>query len=173
MKIIKVLISVWCLTAIIGCSSPQTVIQQGVVYTIKGDKILNNGVDVSKTLSSEEKNAIETVLKERLATAEAAEKKKAAMEAKLKELESVQNKIKAEQKALDKQLKEAQKKREDKQDAREDFLKANEKLKDSEAKYKKLHQEGKLSPKNEEKWAKKLKELQIKKHKAEEQFNNS
>ena len=64
-----------------------------------------------------------------------------------------------------------QDKLQDKEDARKDFLKANAKLKKNKEKYQQLHDKGKLSPKDEDEWAEKLKELQEEKDKAEQTFN--
>ncbi|MDO7170944.1 hypothetical protein [Mariniflexile sp. AS56] len=170
MKFIKALILV-LLVSVSGCSSSETVIKDGKVYTIKGDKILNNGVDISKTITSEEKNAIESVLKQRQAAKKAADEKAEALEAKQEELERVQEKAEAEQKVLEKQQEALQDKLEAKENARADFLKANEKLKKAKDEYKELHEKGELSPRDEEKWAEKLKELQTEKDKTEQLFN--
>lgn len=172
MRFFKTIAILLFTTAIFGCSSTEKVIKDGNVYTLKGNKILTNGVDVSETLSSEEKNAIQSILKERLAAEKAADELTEANEAKQKELERVQEKAEAKQKELEKQLKEREDKIEAKEDAREDFLKANEKLMDDTAKYQELHDAGKLSPRDEDKWAKKLQKLQENKDKAEKIYNN-
>ena len=103
MKFINTVTLLLFLSIIVGCGSSETVIKDGVVYTLKGSKILNNGKDVTETLTSEEKEAINSILKERLAAKKAADKKQEALEAKQKELEKVQEKAAAEQRSLEKQ----------------------------------------------------------------------
>ncbi|WP_445736421.1 hypothetical protein [Mariniflexile sp.] len=172
MKFIKLLTLLLFLTIIFGCASSERVIKDGKVYTIKGNKILQNDMDISKTLTSEEKQAIQSVLEERLAAEKAVEAEKEALEAKQKELEKIQEKAEAEQKRIETQQENLQDKLQAKEDARKDFLKANAKLKKNKEKHQKLHDKGKLSPIDEEEWAEKLKELQEEKDKAEQTFNN-
>lgn len=167
MKNFKTIALLLFATAILGCSTTEKVIKDGTVYTLKGDKILSNNIDVSETLSSEEKNAIQSILEERLADEQAADKLIDANEAKQKKLEKIQQKAEAEQKLLEKQLEKKEDKIEAKEDARANFIKANAKLNENTAKYQKLHDAGKLSPRDEEKWARKLKKLQEAKDKAE------
>lgn len=171
MKFVKRLTILLLLATIFSCGSSEKVIRDGKVYTIKGNEILSNGVNVSENLTSEEKNAIKSVLEERLAAKKANEEEQEALEAKQEELEKIQEKAEAEQELLEAQQQALEDKIEAKEDAREAFLKADAKLKNKQQKYKELRDEGKLSPKDDEKWAEKLKELQEERDKKEQLFN--
>ena len=59
MKFLKRFVTLLFLTIIFGCATSERVIMDGKVYTIKGKKIFQNDIDISKTLTSEEKKAIQ------------------------------------------------------------------------------------------------------------------
>jgi chromosome segregation ATPase len=158
---------------IIACSSSEQVIYDGSVYEIKGDNIYKRGEKVNESLSDELKTNIRQTLDARLALEKEAEEKKDALEAEQKAQEKA---IKDAEKALkeaEKKQKAIEKALEKKEKLREDFIDANSKYKDQKDKYQKLHDAGKLSPNDEEKWAKRLDKLKSKMEEAERELNNN
>jgi DNA repair exonuclease SbcCD ATPase subunit len=158
---------------ILACGSSEQVIYDGSVYEIKGDKIYKRGEKVNESLSDELKTNIRQTLDARLALEKEIEAKKEALEAEqkaqekaLKEAENALKKAEQAQKALEKAL-------EKKEKLREAFIDANSKYKDQKDKYERLHDAGKLSPNDEEKWAKRLDKLKSKMEEAERKLNNN
>lgn len=151
----------------------QEVISNGTAYDIKGDKIYKRGEKVNESLSDELKTNIRQTLDARLALEKEIEAKKEALEAEqkaqekaLKDAENALKKAEQEQKALEKAA-------EKKEKLREAFIDANSKYKDQKDKYQKLHDAGKLSPNDEEKWAKRLDKLKSKMEEAERELNKN
>src|SRR5690606_11021060 len=135
---------------IIACGSSEQVIYDGSVYEIKGDNIYKRGEKVNESLSDELKTNIRQNLDARLALEKEAEEiKKKTQEKAIKDTEKEFKEAKKKQKAIKKAL-------EKKEKLREDFIDANSKYKDQKDKYQKLHDAGKLSPNDEEKWANRL-----------------
>ena len=158
---------------ILACGSSEQVIYDGSVYGIKGDKIYKRGEKVNESLSDELKTNIRQTLDARLALEKEIEAKKEALEAEqkaqekaLKDAENALKKAEQEQKALEKAA-------EKKEKLREAFIDANSKYKDQKDKYQKLHDAGKLSPNDEEKWAKRLDKLKSKMEEAERELNKN
>ncbi|RSK41762.1 hypothetical protein [Mangrovimonas spongiae] len=142
----KLLSVVFLMFLILSCGTTHKVIMDNhEVYEVKGDKIFKDGTEVTETLKKDRRDAILDTLEERLEKQEELEEQQEALEKAQKEAEE-------QQKEIEKELKE-------KEDAREAFFDAKEKLKDQKNKYERLHKNGKLSPNDEEKWAKKLKKL--------------
>lgn len=132
----------------------QDVLVNGVNYEVKNKKILKEGIDVTSTLSEEEKSAIFLVFYKKMD--------------KVKELERVEKNLKKaekQQKKAEKRQKKAEKALKQKEKAQTNHEKSNKQYKSALKKYEKLKDKGKLSPKDEKKWLeriKKLKEAQVK-----------
>ena len=170
MKYIYILALTFLITA---CGSSEQVIYDGTVYEIKGNHVYNRGEKVTESLSDELKANIRQTLDARLAMEKEIKAQKDALEAEqkaqekaLKAAEEALKKAEQEQKALEKAA-------EKKEQLREDFIDANSKYKDQKEKYQKLHDAGKLSPNDEEKWAKRLEKLKSKMEEAERKLNNN
>ena len=120
----------------------------GATYKIKGKTILQEGADVTTTLSAEEQAGVWDAFNKQ----KALEKERAAAEKAIKKAEKEQKKAEKAQKKAEKELKARQK-------AQSKFEDANEDYKDGLAKYEKLKEKGKLSPNDEAKWLKKIEGL--------------
>lgn len=120
----------------------QEVISNGQVYEVKGKAIFQDGVDITSTLQTEEKDKIFKIFNDESKNLKAAEKARKKLEKSAKEAQKAQKKA---EKALKK-----------KQKAEDQFKKASKKLKEHQSKFDKLKAKGKLSPNDEAKWLKKL-----------------
>lgn len=118
------------------------------VYEVKKSKILNEGVDVTNTLSEEEKGKIFTAF----------EKNKLELKA-LKNQEKRIEEAEKKQRQAEKKHKKALKALNEKQKAQSKFDKAEKKFQQATKKYEKLEKKGKLSPKDKTKWLDKLNKL--------------
>lgn len=118
----------------------QKVERNGKTYTLKNEKILLDGEDVTDTLENEERVAILNSATE--IRAKITEEKKA-------------KKLQKEKKKAEKALKQKEKLEKNLSKAQKDLEKANKK-------YNKLKEKGKLSPVDETKWSEKLQKLQEK-----------
>lgn len=130
----------------------QEVEVNGTVYKVKGDAIFKDNVDVSETLTIEEKNNIRTNLDEKIRLEKEAEE----AESKIKKAEKEHKKAEKEQKRAESKQKAAEKALKKKEKAQANFEKAGDKYEDAIKKYEKLKERGKLSPNDEAKWLKKI-----------------
>lgn len=117
-------------------------------YKIKGKTILQDGVDVTSTLSVEDQEGVLEVLNKQKALEEEREKTEKAM----KKAENEQKSAEKKQKKAEKELKRKEKAHFKFQDAHDDHA-------DAIKKYEKLKKKGKLSPNDEEKHLEKIKNL--------------
>lgn len=117
-------------------------------YKIKGKTILQDGVDVTSTLSVEDQEGVLEVLNKQKALEEEREKTEKAM----KKAENEQKSAEKKQKKAEKELKRKEKAHFKFQDAYDDHA-------DAIKKYEKLKKKGKLSPNDEEKHLEKIKNL--------------
>ncbi|MFG6686950.1 hypothetical protein ACGK9U_10235 [Mariniflexile sp. HNIBRBA6329] len=117
-------------------------------YKIKGKTILQDGVDVTTTLSVEDQAGVW----------EAFNKEKA-LDKERKDGEKAIKKAEKEQKAAEKKQKKAEKELKAKEKAQSKFEDANDDHADAVKKYEKLKKKGKLSPNDEEKHLEKIKDL--------------
>ena len=170
MKYIYILALTLLITA---CGSSEQVIYDGKVYDVKGDKIYNRGDKVTESLSEEQKTNIRQTSEARLTAKKEAEAKKEALEDKQKAQEKAIKDAEKALKEVEKKQKAIEKAMEKKETLREDFIDANSKYKDQKDKYQKLHDAGKLSPNDEEKWAKRLDKLKSKMEEAERELNQN
>lgn len=131
----------------IGCSSakPESVISNGEVYEVNGKAILKNGENVTESLDKKDRSDIFNLRDNQVKTRDRAEKVQAQAEKALKDAEKAQKNAEKELKA--------------KQDAQENFEKASKKLNDAQQKYERLKSKGDLSPNDEKKWMKDIKDL--------------
>lgn len=133
------------LIVVLGLSvSAQEVTLNGAIYSVKGDVVLKNGVDVTNTLSLEERLEVKEALNKQT---EAIEKEKALKKAEKK------------QKAAEKKQKKAEKALKKKEKAHSKYEKLAEKHESTQQKYEKLKKKGKLSPLDEQKWLSKIEKL--------------
>lgn len=136
---------IWIIIFLVGLgftANAQEVISQGKVYDVIGKSIFQDGVDITSTLLTDERDHIFKALKSQVKYAKHAEKARRKLEKAAKNAEKGQKKA-------TKALKQKQK-------AQNKFTKASKKLKQNQEKYNKLKFRGKLSPHDEAKWLKKL-----------------
>ncbi|XMO88408.1 hypothetical protein AAFN75_08935 [Algibacter sp. AS12] len=124
----------------------------GEPYEIKKDKIFKAGVDVTETLSEEDKAGVLAAFNSKMAQIKNAEETKKRVE----KAEKEQEKAEKEQKQAEKKQKKAEKELKKSQKAQSKYDKAAKKHKDALSKYEKLKSKGKLSPVDEEKWLDKI-----------------
>lgn len=118
------------------------------VYEVKKDLIYKNGVDVTNTLTADEKFQIFTAFEKlNLEKAEAEKTQK-----RIEKAEKEQKKAEKKQKKAEKALKQKEK-------AQSNYDKATKKHQDALKKYEKLKNKGKLSPQDEAKWLEKIEKL--------------
>ena len=126
----------------------QEINYNGTIYKIKGKTILQEKTDVTATLSAEEQSGIWDVFnKQKALDKERAETAKAI------------KKAEKEKKNAEKKQKQAEKELKAKQKAQSKFNTANDDYNKAIKKFEKLKDKGKLSPNNEEKWLKKIDNL--------------
>ncbi|MCB4798490.1 hypothetical protein [Neotamlana laminarinivorans] len=122
-------------------------------FEVKGDRIFNEGKDVTETLSVENKNAIKKAIENKKEAELAKQNEKAKKEAK---------KIEKQEKAAENKRKKAEKTLAKKEKAQANFDKAKNNLEKAQKKRTKLKEKGKLSPVDEAKWDKKIGSLEEK-----------
>ena len=132
----------------------QDISYNGVNYEVKKGRIFKDSIDVTDTLSIEDKDKIRVAFDKKMMQ--------------IKEAKNTQNRIeKAEkdQKKAEKKQKKAEKELKKRQKSQSNFDKSTKKHDDAINKYNRLKKKGKLSPEDEEKWLEKiekLKETQVK-----------
>lgn len=171
MKILK-LASMALVISLISCGTKQQVItNSGKIYQVQGDKFYHQGKEVTEVITAEEKDHIISTLNERLGSESEALAQQQAIDKARKEAEELQKKAEKAQKAAQKEAKAIQDKLENEADVRKYYVKAKNNLKQAQSKYDKLHSKGELSPRDEAKWAKKIKNLLEKLQKSEKALN--
>lgn len=137
-----------------SCGTTEKVITDaGAVYEVKGNHFYTNGEEVTETLTDDEKDAIRSQLEDRLDAEKEALKQKKALEEVVKEAEKAKEEAIEEQEAIESAL-------ERKEKARQAFFKAKDKLQNAKEEYERAYKKGKLSPNDEEEWAKKIEGLE-------------
>lgn len=130
----------------------QEVSFNGVSYEIKNDRIFKAGLDVTETLSVEEKQDIRLAFDEKTAKLKEVEETQKRVEKAEKEQENAEK----DQKRAEKKQKKAEKELKNRQKTQSNFDKSIKKHKAAISKYEKLKKKGKLSPQDEEKWLEKI-----------------
>jgi septal ring factor EnvC (AmiA/AmiB activator) len=141
----------------------QEFVFEGATYEVKGKTILKDKVDVTTTLTVEEKNVILEALNEQ----KGIEAERVEVEKKVKEAEKAKKKAEKEQKRAEKKQKKIEKTLKRKEKAQINFEKATNKYNKTTAKYESLKKRGKLSPVAEAKWIDKIEKLRFKRDKFE------
>lgn len=168
-KYIPILISI----LILSCGSSERVIMDnGNVYEVSGKTIKNDGIDVTNTLSEEQKKEIQDQLEEKLDGQREAEKKQKELEEKKKEAEKEAEKAEKKQEELEEKQKKLENKLEQREKARDNYLRAKKRLEDKRNKYEKLKSKGKISPNDEKKWEERLKDLEEDLKEAKNELDN-
>ncbi len=125
------------------------------VYEVKKDVIYKNGVDVTSTLSDDEKTKILSAFEtQKIKSAEEDKAKE-----RLEKAEKEQRRAEKQQKKAEKKQKKAEKALKQKEKAQSNYDKAIKKHEDAITKYEKLKKKGKLSPVEEGKWLEKIEKL--------------
>lgn len=166
---------VYCLLVflIVSCGSSERVItEDGKVYEVKGNSITMNGEDVSESLTEERRVEIETVLNNKRSAEKEAEKLQKELDDKQRELEKAQKEAEKKQDEIEEKQKAIEEKIKAQEEAREDYLKAKKRLENKKEKYERLKSKGKLSPRDEEKWQEKLKDLEEDLMEAKQEMDN-
>tara|TARA_R110000868_G_scaffold141147_8_gene357344 strand:+ start:128 stop:598 length:471 start_codon:yes stop_codon:yes gene_type:complete len=138
----------------------QDILVNGVNYEVKNKKILKEGIDVTSSLSEDEKSAIFSAFNSKMD--------------KVKELEKAEKNLKKaekEQKQAEKRQKKAEKALKQKEKAQSNFEKSGKQYNSAVKKYEKLKDKGKLSPKDEKKWLEKIEKLKEAQAKAKKKLN--
>ncbi|MBP0904803.1 hypothetical protein ACFSKN_13115 [Mariniflexile gromovii] len=138
-----ILLFIFCISL-----NAQEVNFKDTTYKIKGKTILQDGVDVTTTLSVEDQAGVWEAFNKQ----KALDKEREAAEKAIKKAEK-------EQKAAEKKQKKAEKELKAKEKAQSKFEDANDDYKKAVAKYEKLSKKGKLSPNDEAKWLEKIQDL--------------
>lgn len=169
---LKSILPIVLLGLFFACGSSEKVItENGKVYEVKGNTFFNNGVNVTEQLTENEKDIIRTTLQKRKEAERIVIEKQETIAAEQDRLKTIQKEARLKEKELEKQQKALQKKLDAKEDVRQDFLKAKQRLKDKQEKYQELKAKGKLSPRDEEKWQKRLTDLEQKQETANQILN--
>jgi chromosome segregation ATPase len=169
----KYFLSLISVTLILSCGTTHTVISDdGKVYEVRGDTFLNNGKDVTETLSSDEKKSIKSNLGDRLNGKKIADEQREQLEDQQKELEKAQDEARKKQRDLEKKQQEIEDRLKEKEDARNDFIKAKDQLKRKQKRFQRLKDKGKLSPNDIVDWEDRLKGYQEDVDKAEKKLNS-
>ena len=154
MKHSKLLFIIFFVLIAGSCGTTEKVITDaGAVYEVRGNHFYTNGEEVTETLTDDEKDAIRSQLDERLDAEKEALKQKKALEEVVKEAEKAKEEAIEEQEAIESAL-------ERKEKARQAFFKAKDKLQNAKEEYERAYKKGKLSPNDEEEWAKKIEGLE-------------
>lgn len=124
----------------------------GIKYEIKKDRIFKDSIDVTDTLSIEEKEEIRAVFEKKMVKIKEDDETQKRIEKAEKEQKSAEK----DQKRAEKKQKKAEKELKKRQKAQSNFDKSTKKHKDAINKYEKLKKKGKLSPQDEEKWLEKI-----------------
>ena len=132
------------------------------VYTVKGDKIYKENIDVTAQLGFEEQEKITTALKD----------KKHLIKEEKAVLKS-QRKAEKEHKRAIKKRKQAERDLKRKQKAQNNFEKSQYNFKRASSRHERLKAKGKLSPRAESKWQNRLERLSYKLNKAERKLKYS
>ena len=147
MKNAKLFISIVCLF-MMTILNAQQIEHEGKEYSVKGEKIFLNGVEITADLSADEQLVIKNKLKNKIAT-----------DKKIKSAEKAQNKAENKQKKAEKKQKQAEKELKKREKTQKNYENAQQRYSDAQNKYEKLKNRGKLSPVDEAKWLKKLENL--------------
>ena len=129
--------------------SAQEVNVTGTTYSVKKEKIFKGDVDVTETLSVEERKQIRAAFNNKMS--------------RIKETEDTQKQLeKAEkdQKKAEKRQKKAEKALKKRKRAQSNFDKSAKKHQGAIKKYEKLKKRGKLSPEDEAKWLEKIEKFE-------------
>ncbi|ALJ05858.1 hypothetical protein APS56_12280 [Pseudalgibacter alginicilyticus] len=152
MKFSKLILLIVAIILISCGSSERVITNHGTVYEVKGKKYFSNGNNVTEQLTAKEKENINRTLDTRLKAERLEVEKQEALKSEQARVKEEIEKAEEKQKALEKKQERLKDALEAKEKAREDVLKAKDKLQDKKAKYQKLKDAGKLSPRDEEKW---------------------
>lgn len=124
----------------------------GIDYEIKKGRIFKGDIDVTDTLSIEEKQQITAAFDKKMIKIEEAEE----TQKRIGKAEKEQKNAEKDQKRAEKKRKKAEKELKKRQKAQSNFDKSIKKHKDALDKYEKLKKKGKLSPVDEQKWLEKI-----------------
>ncbi|WP_044401766.1 hypothetical protein [Lacinutrix sp. Hel_I_90] len=165
MKHSNLLFIIFLVFIVASCGSTEKVITDaGAVYEVRGNHFYSNGEEVTETLTDDEKDTIMSQLDERLDAEKEALKQKKALEEVVKEAEKTKEEAIEKQEAIERAL-------ERKEKARQTFFKAKEKLQSAKEAYERAYKKGKLSPNDEEEWAKKIESLEEDLESAQRELN--
>lgn len=124
----------------------------GVNYEIKKDRIFKDSIDVTDTLSVEDKAKIREAFNKKMTKIREAEE----TQNRIEKAEKEQKNAEKDQKRAEKKQKKAEKELKKRQKAQSNFDKSTKKHKEAINKYEKLKNKGKLSPEDEKKWLEKI-----------------
>ena len=141
----------------------------GVNYKVKNDRVFKADVDITDTLSAEEKQNIFEAFDKKMAQIDASE----ATKKRIEKAEKQQEKAEKDQKKAEKKQKKAEKALKKRKKAQSNFDKSTKKHKATINKYEKLKKKGKLSPQDEEKWLEKIDKYKVAAEKAKKKLKRS
>ena len=161
MKNVKIFIAIVSLF-MVTLLSAQQIEHEGKEYRVMGEKIFLNGVEVTADLSADEQLVIKNKLKSKIAT-----------DKKIKSAEKAQKRAENKQKKAEKKQKQAEKDLKKREKIQQNYKNAQQKYSDAQNKYEKLKNRDKLSPVDEAKWLKKLETLKESLDKNEKRLKRS
>ncbi|MEP5255768.1 MAG: hypothetical protein ABJQ39_11970 [Winogradskyella arenosi] len=157
---------------VLSCGSERVIMANGAVYDVKGTTIMQDGKDVTASLSEEETAEIKSTLKSYKADEEAVKKRLKEIKTREKELKKVEAQALAKREALEAEQEAIEHKAKEQEKAREAFLKAKKRFQNKKERFEKLKEKGKLSPKKTTKWEAKLEALSEDVKSTKEKLNN-
>ena len=160
MRIMRKLNVLFVLFILTSCGSSQRVItEDGKVYEVSGNTIKNNDVNVTESLSTEEKESINKVIERKEKAKKAFEKEHKDLEDAIEKQEDIQRAAEKKQNELQDKLETLENNFEKKQDVRDNYATIKERYTDKKNKFKKSKKEGKLSPNDIIDWKEELAKL--------------
>ncbi len=168
MKTIKVIITTLLIVFSLSLSG-QTIKYNDASYEVKKGTFFKEGVDVTQTLTEEDKLKILEAVdkkKEEMQAAKIKEKQEKAVEKQQKQEEKAQKQAEKKRQQAEKEKKKAEKALAKREKLKSNYENAEKKHKQAIAKYEKLSEKGKLSPVDKDKWANKIDKLKLKLEKA-------
>lgn len=172
MKRIKTLGTIAILAFCVSCGSSEKVVtKDGKIYEVKGDKIINNGEDVTNTITNDKSKTISALLKQNDEIEREAELRQKELENAIQEQKNIQDQAKEQQKLLEEQLDKLSDRLNARKEAKAEYIKLKEELQKEQNDFNAKKKEGKLSPNDISKLERKLLELEAEVERAKVKYN--
>ena len=147
-------------TVFFSCGSTEKVVtQQGEVFEVKGDKVFNEGKEVTSEISSYQGQEILNLKEQNDELERRFSKKQDEIEKAIVRQKEIQKEARERENVLDGKLRKLKEQVETRERAKQDYIQLNEKYNNEASKYENLKDEGKLEPEDITQWENKLNEL--------------